>query len=137
MKRVLILLTIFLLTGCSQKQNLNCKMIDESDDLTLTQQIDATFIDNKLKTATISVSYEVSKISMITNVRSSAKISFDEFTKYKGIKSKEKENGKKYEYELKLNMKKVDLEVKEKLGLREEEYLKLKDSLIGEGYMCE
>lgn len=137
MKKIFILLlTVFLLTGCSKEKKLTCKIVDKSDDMTMTQQIVTKYKENKLSSAVISVIYEVNKKDMLKIVKKSSKESFKEYENYDGINFSSEEKNLKYNYSMNIDISKVSSTVRENFKLLNDDIVKVEDDLVGTGYNC-
>lgn len=137
MKKILVLcLTILFMSGCSKNQVLTCTMEDKSENMTMVQTVEGKFKGDDLSKAIISIEYTYKDKNMLDTIKEAAKGSFEEFDEYKGIKTKEIKSSNKYTYELIVDVNKTSDDVLYNLNLKEKKYLKLFDSLQGDGYIC-
>lgn len=137
MKKILVLcLTILFMSGCSKNQVLTCTMEDKSENMTMVQTVEGKFKGDDLSKAIISIEYTYKDKNMLDTIKEAAKGSFEEFDEYKGIKTKEIKSSNKYTYELIVDVNKTSDNVLYNLNLKEKKYLKLFDSLQGDGYIC-
>ena len=141
MKKILkvsiLLICIFLVTGCLGTKKLTCTLKEEEVDQEYEMKLVYTYKKNKLEQIKLNVEYIViDDEDLFGMVEDSYKELYDSFEKDKGVKTNIKTKNNKLTLNLEVDVPKLSKEVKDKLDYNYGTYDEVKEYLESNRYTC-